>query len=513
MSDITLSKAVRSNLLNLQSTAELLGKSQERLATGLRVNSALDNPTNFFTAQGLNGRANDLNQLLDAISNAVQTVAAADKGITAITKLVESAQATARQALQTAATVSQTSVSAEASVTGSVAIGADAAATTAGTVNLSGDLTTVGVTNGQSLTITIGSVTKVIAFNNSGTPGVGEDAAIDLDGIDNAAGGGDDALGSDLVSAINTAFGSTVASLNGGNQLVLTAGTTTDPISLTGSAKTAIGGSGLADAAPTNAAITALFGTNLTIGGNTLSFAAGSGGISNRGELATALASLTGGITGSLNGGGNIVLTGSAGNAFTVGGTVDALTAFGVTEQAYNATMTTANVVNPKRADLITTYNDLLAQIDDLAKDAGFNGVNLINGDNLSVLFNEDGSSSLDIQGITNSSTGLGLAVLGTTGFDTNVSINATLDDLKGAIDTLRTQASQFGSNLSVIETRQDFTKNMINVLQTGASNLTLADTNEEAANVLALQTRQQLSSTALSLSSQADQNVLRLFS
>src|ERR1043165_3891855 len=105
MSDITLSRAVRSNLLNLQNTAELLAKSQERLATGLRVNSALDNPTNFFTASGLNSRASDLSQLLDSISNGIQTVAAADKGITAITKLVESAQATARQAPQPAATV------------------------------------------------------------------------------------------------------------------------------------------------------------------------------------------------------------------------------------------------------------------------------------------------------------------------------------------------------------------------------------------------------------------------
>ena len=497
----------------MQGTAELLGKSQERLATGLRVNSALDNPTNFFTAQGLNSRANDLGQLLDAISNAVQTVAAADKGITAITKLVESAQATARQALQTAETVSQTSVSAEATVTGSVAIGADTAATTAGTIDLSGDLTTAGVTDGQSLTITIGSVTRVIAFNNTGTPGTGEDAAVDLDGANNAAGGGDDAVGSDLVSAINTAFGSTVATLDGNDQLVITAGNTTDSVSLTGSAKTTLGGTGLADAAPTNAAITALFGTNFSIGSTTLAFAAGSGGISNRAELATALSNLTGGVTGSINGGGNIVLTGSGGNAFTVGGTVDAPGAFGIAEQAYTATTTTANVVNPKRADLVSTYNDLLVQIDALAKDAGFNGVNLINGDNLSILFNEDGSSSLDIQGITNTAAGLGLVPLGTTAFDTNVSINATLDDLKSGIETLRTQASQFGSKLSVIETRQDFTKNMINVLQTGAANLTLADTNEEAANVLALQTRQQLSSTALSLSSQADQNVLRLFS
>ncbi|MGE0847768.1 MAG: flagellin, partial [Flavobacteriaceae bacterium] len=90
--------------------------------------------------------------------------------------------------------------------------------------------------------------------------------------------------------------------------------------------------------------------------------------------------------------------------------------------------------------------------------------------------------------------------------------VNAALDELGDAIQSLRTQSSSFGSNLSVVETRQDFTKDLINTLETGAANLTLADTNEEAANLLALQTRQQLSSTALSLASQADQNVLRLF-
>ena len=84
-------------------------------------------------------------------------------------------------------------------------------------------------------------------------------------------------------------------------------------------------------------------------------------------------------------------------------------------------------------------------------------------------------------------------------------------DTLKNALDTLRSQASAFGSNLSVVENRQDFTKNMINTLQTGAANLTLADMNEEAANLLALQTRQSLSSSSLSLASQADQSVLQL--
>jgi flagellin-like hook-associated protein FlgL len=378
MSEITLSKAVRSNLLNLQSTAELLSKSQERLSTGLRVNSALDNPTNFFTAQGLNSRANDLSQLLDSVSNAVQTVAAADKGITAITKLVESAQATARQALQTSATITTTTVT-----------NADADTS---------DLSALDATGG---TITINGENVVLAAND------GEAEA--LTALQDAA----------------TADGTFSVVDNGDDTFT----------------------------------ITALNGVDLVIAGDSTTL----------GELG-----LTAGTTAS--------------------------------------TSATTSAANPKRAELVDTYNDLLGQIDALAKDSGFNGVNLLNGDNLSVLFNEDGSSSLDIAGVTDSASSLGLTTLTSTAFDTNTSINSTLDDLKDAIETLRGQASKFGSNLSVVETRQDFTKNMINVLQTGASNLTLADTNEEAANVLALQTRQQLSSTALSLASQADQNVLRLF-
>ena len=97
-------------------------------------------------------------------------------------------------------------------------------------------------------------------------------------------------------------------------------------------------------------------------------------------------------------------------------------------------------------------------------------------------------------------------------GFQSDTDIDAAIADLDTALASLRTQASKFGSNLSTVQTRQDFTKNMINTLQTGADNLVLADTNEEGANLLALQTRQQLSSTALSLSAQADQAVLRLF-
>ena len=113
---------------------------------------------------------------------------------------------------------------------------------------------------------------------------------------------------------------------------------------------------------------------------------------------------------------------------------------------------------------------------------------------------------------MTYNSTGLGLTAISGTGFQSDATIDSAITAIDGALSTLRTQASKFGSNLSTVQTRQDFTKQLINTLQTGADALVLADSNEEGANLLALQTRQQLSSTALSLSAQADQAVLRLF-
>ena len=109
-------------------------------------------------------------------------------------------------------------------------------------------------------------------------------------------------------------------------------------------------------------------------------------------------------------------------------------------------------------------------------------------------------------------STGLGLTAISGTGFQDDHNVNATLTTVDAALTKLRTQAAAFGSNLTTVQTRQDFTKNLINTLQTGADNLVLADTNEEGANMLALQTRQSLSTTALSLANQSSQAVLRLF-
>ena len=107
MSDIVLSAGVRSNLLQLQQTSDLMTRTQTRLAAGKRVNSALDNAINFFTAQGLDNRANDLSGLLNSMSNAINTIQAANNGITAITKLVQSAQSLVSQANQTSDTATR----------------------------------------------------------------------------------------------------------------------------------------------------------------------------------------------------------------------------------------------------------------------------------------------------------------------------------------------------------------------------------------------------------------------
>src|SRR5712671_3280452 len=120
LSSITLTSSVRQNLLSLQGTADLLATTQTRLATGKKVNSALDNPTNFFTAASLDARAGDISNLLDSIGNGVQVLQAADKGITSLSKLVDTAKSIANQALQTTSGFS-TKANVAATISGAVA--------------------------------------------------------------------------------------------------------------------------------------------------------------------------------------------------------------------------------------------------------------------------------------------------------------------------------------------------------------------------------------------------------
>jgi flagellin len=272
MSDIVLSAGVRANLLQLQQTSDLITQTQNRLATGKKVNSALDNAINFFTAQGLDTRANTLNSLLDSMSNGINTIQAANNGITSITKLVQSAQALVSQA-----------------------------------------------------------------------------------------------------------------------------------------------------------------------------------------------------------------------------------------QQANNTTT---------QASLATQFNSLLAQIGQLAGDSGFNGVNLLAGNTLTVTLNETATSTVSVAGVnyTNANSAPLSIANAANNWAGSADITAASTALSTALTSLQSESQTLSSSLSTVQIRQDFTKAMVNTLQSGSANLTLADSNAEGANLLALQTRQQLSSTALSLAAQADQNVLRLF-
>ena len=324
MSEISLTASMRSNLLSLQNTQSLMDQTQERLSTGKKVNSAIDNPSSYYTAQSLNNRASDLSALLDSMGQAIQTIQAADEGIEAITDFASQAKAVAQSAAD--------STDAE------------------------------------------------------------------------------------------------------------------------------------------------------------------------------------------------------------------------------------------ERASYMEQFNNILKQIDGIAKDSGYKGVNLLDGGTLTVKFNEKGDSKLEITGKPADTTGLelddaagwGLSATGKEklsdlndakdayaeamapggGGDAGGTLKQAVDDAQaeydaqleldikagaakieeaitavdGAISTLRNWASEFGNNYSIVQSRESFTENLINVLTEGADKLTLADMNEESANMLALQTRQQLAINSLSLASQAAQSVLQLF-
>jgi flagellin len=209
-----------------------------------------------------------------------------------------------------------------------------------------------------------------------------------------------------------------------------------------------------------------------------------------------------------LSANGSLLLEATGANVITVGGTSTAaeLAQFGLA-----AGTTAAGSLNGTRTSFATQYNQLLAQVGQLASDAGFNGVNLLAGQSLQVIFNATATSSLALAGVNFNAAGLGVSQAAGN-FQTNTALANAASQLTAALTTLQNQSASFGTNLSVMQTRQSFMSSIINTLQTGASNLTLADTNQEGANLLALQTRQSLAQTALSLAAQSQNSVLRLF-
>jgi len=262
--------------------------------------------------------------------------------------------------------------------------------------------------------------------------------------------------------------------------------------------------------------VPSLAGTTLNVqanGGGTkiVTFGNGAGQVSTLGEFQSALASS--GISVSLIGS-NIALavpasTGTR-NSLTTSGS--ALAALGMSPSNVQYGAVNSTTPDPTRTSLQSQYNTLLQQIDALASDSSYNGINLLKGDSLTTTFNETGSSALTISGVSLDAAGLDLSALTGADFQSDFAVGDVTGKLGTALTSLRTQAQRFGSNLTTLQTRYGFTEALVQTLEAGADDLVLADTNQEGANLLALQTRQALSMTALSLSSQGTQAALRLF-
>lgn len=497
MSDITLSSATRNSLLSLQNTSLLQAQTQERLATGKKVNSALDNATSFFTAQGFNSRANSLTALLDSVSNSVQTLQAANNGITSITKLVAQLKSTAQQALQsTSAYTSQASLGSTSPISGASAAdlrGTAGAATVTGTVALGSYTAAAGdagnvVINGKTIAVAASDSIATIITNINNTANIGVTAALDSSGKLKLT--SNDPFSSFTVNSATGTPPSTAATLAA---LGHTAATTASTNAVNGKTLNFTVGSGTP--------LTITFGDPATT----------PGAIKSLDDLNTKLATV--GLSATLDGSGNLAFsttTQTASQTFSIGGTLTG----GTTN--FTATASTQPVRGGTGADtrnsLVSQYNNLLDQIDSLAKDASFGGINLLTGDTLSIIFNEKNTSRLDVAGTSTTSAGLGLSDVSATNFNDGDAINSVLDLVDTASNNLASQASRLGSSLAVTQTRQDFTNQLVTTLTTGADNLTNADLNEESANLLALQTRQSLSQSALSLANQAQQSVLKLF-
>jgi flagellin-like hook-associated protein FlgL len=396
MSDsVLLTSNIRSNLLALQNTASMLASAQERLSTGKKVNSALDNATAFFTSQSLSDRASNLQNLLDGIGNGLSTVKAANQGLQTITSLLKSAKAVAQQALSgSGGTTNYSTTSTTAQTTGPTGSTPQAKA-------LSSVLTSAanGLADGDTLTFSSisGGVTKSFVFTNA--------AGTKL---------------SALVDAVN-ASGVATAKVNDNGTLSFTS---TGNLSIASSDTTA----------------TSILGFSATAG----------------------------------------VIATTAGAAST--GT-----------------------------DYTSQFNDLLTSVDDTATDSSYNGINLLLGgasNKLTVKFDDTSSSKIDVDSQDVTTTGLSLTK--PTTLDAS-NAQSFIDSIDAALKTIQGMQSTYGTKQTIMQARADFTNNIVTTLKSGSDALVTADTNEEAANVLALQTRQSLSQSALSLANQANQAVLQL--
>jgi hypothetical protein len=587
-SDVTLSAALRNNLVSLQNTQSLIDEHQGHLATGKKVNSALDNPQEFFASQALTQSSSDLSNLLDSVGQSIQVINAANNGVTALTSLVTQAQSIANSAQSTLA-------------------GASTQASQTGTANLgSGKLvgTIPGVTATNQIRFQITDPTSSIQAFDLTAGGTGDHGT--NAGATNIVSITANTTAADLVSSINDLnTGLTIpvisASLNSAGQLTVTAvngghlnvafgdtvngsflpGTAAQDSAVQGFASAlgftnakfnqngaanvgsvdfsqlqastvnskalySVGPTTLATASTqlvnlkdsTNAALTTLVNGDtytVTVGGqksaNLLTFGGATAttatiqtlidGINNDASIKSLVSASFNTTTGQIQ---LSALSAAATNIqYQLTTSTAAAKKLDLGFGDYSgAGATTGNVANDTVTEnvffgaaagtlstLQTQYNSTLSQITALTNDTGYAGTNLLNGNNLTTFFDASRTSSLVTSGGTFNAGGLGLT---NANFQNSAAITTSITQTQNALTTIRNFGSTLANNLSVIQNRQTFMTSQINTLQTGSDALTNADQNTEGADLLALQTQQSLGITSLSLASNAQQAILKLF-
>jgi flagellin len=566
INDISLTSGMRTNLVSLQTTTDLLNRTQDRLSSGKKVNTALDNALNYFTAKSLNTRADELAGYKDGMSEAVQTIKAANAGITAIEGLIAQAKAIAATA-KAGASGAVTSITVDlASVTAgqTIAVGTTTFTAVASdnqksidfagillndTVTIGGTAyTAVGVqktidfaaiTGGNNVTIggitytATTATTSVTTMFQIVTTTTASDIAANMASFLTKAGittAGTTAAGLITLSAATsvstvTATGVTTAlrDLAANEFLIAASGATATATGADAAANfiTKIGGTNsssgslvtLSVATSTTATTDSINGSDLTNSIGTTQFYIGDAGTGQNAAAATNLAA-------KITLGAQATAAVSGAQITLTGGTINPLLTTTVAESLETFTTVYSQTATADRSSYATQYNSIMEQLDLVATDSSYKGINFLEANStLDVVFGTVASDKITLTGFDASATSLLgkatdslYAATAERGWQTNADVDVDIAALASATATLKAESARMSTGLSIINTRQDWVKYMVNTVTEGADNLTLADMNEEGANMLMLQTRQSLSTTALSLSAQAAQSVLKLF-
>ena len=417
MADISLTASMRSNLLSLQSTQSLMDMTQERLSTGKKVNSAIDNPSSYYTAQSLNNRADDLSALLDSMGQGVQTIKAANEAIETITSFAEQAKAIANSARDVASNYDKYAITSE-----EISEGVDATII----IDARKDLSefsidfTAGAAAGNKFTVydSEGKGTE-IALTGGNAGEIASNALTSIQGL------GLNASLKGNVLTVSSTDGSDISWVNG------------DKAS----------GNKMTGAAATGSAIEVTL-TATDKGKNSATIAAALN------DTTTGPGAL---VSASADGKRVSIQAASSANEFRIfakdGAKAEELDELGLTGSKKAGD---PSEVTQERVDYAKQFNEILSQIDDLAKDASYKGINLLQENDLTVIFNEDRSSKLEVKGVDASSEGLGMSAA-QNDWQKDSNIDTAISQIEGAISKLRTMASDFGNNYSIVQTREDF--------------------------------------------------------